>query len=522
MKPVRRLKLVTGRRALIRITESARRELEKLVFQRHPSREWGTFFKFGYRQTEWGLALSYVDALPPIGGDLDRRSGMVAFHTDYTERAVDALEEAPFGIGVIHSHPKGGAVSPSSLDDDMDEHFGTEMFYPFAPERPYASIILNKTSSGKLVFSGRVYYQGDWMPASAMLSAGERIERIPSQLSPWPNREESPHFQEILSRWLMVASMESVSSLKNATIGVIGCGGTGSPLIETLARAQVGGFVLVDPDRLSVSNLERVHGSMLVDIELDPPPYKVQLMARMIREINPDAEISLIAGNSLDDLAMSELLRCDLIVGCTDSYHGRVHLGDLATRYLVPCIDVGVLPEGSEGVITDQLIELTRHSPEDPCPYCLDKIDPGVLSTELMSPVEIQQAKKEAAEAEAAGVPGEAYWNGDVPQLPSVGYLTTCAGAMAAGYAENWLLGTAAMPHRRIQMDLGRQGLGVTHEDEVPLELCNCTKFRGHSDQGHLSITKPSHFARAIRVEELEQNRCLRSLIRRLLDWFKR
>lgn len=503
MKPVRRPKLVTGRRALFRITESARRELEQLVFRRHPAREWGTFVRFGFRRTEWGVSLSYVDSLPPEPGDLDHRSSVVCFRPDYIDRAVDWLEESPLGIGVVHSHPQGVGVYPSPSDDDMDLHFGTEMFLPYAPERPYASLIVNQNDGGSLSFSGRVYLDGEWLPVRDFHSSGEKLERFPSVLHPRPSRPIPEEAREILARWLMVADDEIVERLRGSTIGVIGCSGTGSPVVEALARAQIGGFVLIDPDRISLSNVERVHGSLLSDFKVAPHPFKVQLMARMIREVNPDAEISLIAGNSIDDLAMSELLRCDLIVGCTDSYHGRAHLGDLLSRYLVPCLDVGVLPSGESGRLIEQMIDLTRFSPEDPCPFCLGKIDQAALSDELLSPEEIEVARRAAADAQKRGDDGEAYWRGEPPQLPSVGYLTSGAGNMIAGYALNWLLGTAEMPHSRIQFDLGRPGLGLVFDDEEPSPACSCLRNRGFAEQGELSITKPDHFAAARRVSEL-------------------
>lgn len=188
MKPVRRPQLVTGRRALFRMTESARRELEKLVFQRHPDREWGTFFRFGFSRTDWGLALSYVSALAPEAGDLDRRSPVVGFQPDYIDRAVDWLGESNLGIGVVHSHPQGYGVTPSRLDDEMDQHFGTEMFLPYAPERPYASLIINRAPGGALAFSGRVFFEGEWVPVVDLRSSGKRLERTPSALNPPENR----------------------------------------------------------------------------------------------------------------------------------------------------------------------------------------------------------------------------------------------------------------------------------------------------------------------------------------------
>lgn len=503
MNNAARLELATNRRALFRITNSARRELEKLVFQRHPYREWGTFFRFGFRRTSWGLALTYVESLAPRPGDLDRHSGIVSFHPDYIDHAVDALEAGDLGLGVIHSHPSGIGVFPSSLDDDMDRHFGTEMFHPHAPDRPYASLIVNHTHpTGELSFSGRVYDCGEWFAVDSLYSAGRRLDRFSNALIPDDREHLNKRTAAILARWLRVVDPEKLNRLRNVVVAVIGCSGTGSPTIEALARAQIGELILIDPDRISLSNIERVHGSTLGHLDCTEPPFKVQIMAELIRSVNPDIKLTLIAGSSLDELSMDHLLRSDLIIGCTDSMNGRAHIGDLASRYLIPAIDVGVLPDGNDGRLSDQMIELTRLSPEDACPYCHGRIDPLALSAELMSESEVELAKKEAKEAIARGEPADAYWR-DVPQLPSVGYLTTCAGALVGGYALNWLLGTAEMPHSRFQFDVGARGFGFTPDENEPKSSCGCTKFKGHSDQGELSITRPRRYPAAQLAKEL-------------------
>ena len=45
------------------------------------------------------------------------------------------------------------------------------------------------------------------------------------------------------------------------TVGIVGCGGTGSAVAEQLARLGVRRFILTDPDTLSASNVTRVYGS---------------------------------------------------------------------------------------------------------------------------------------------------------------------------------------------------------------------------------------------------------------------
>src|SRR5690242_8898838 len=92
---------------LLRIAEADRKKLEALLFKRYPHREWGTFFRFGYHITAWGVHVTFVDALAPKPGDLKRDSGIVEFDAGYILRAQLELGQSEFGIGVVHSHPQG-------------------------------------------------------------------------------------------------------------------------------------------------------------------------------------------------------------------------------------------------------------------------------------------------------------------------------------------------------------------------------------------------------------------------------
>ena len=135
---------------------------------------------------------------------------------------------------------------------------------------------------------------------------------------------------EIMSRWEKLVGRNICDRLRNSVVGVIGCSGPGSPAVETLARAQIGGFVLVDEQRADLSNIERIHGSRITDVQNLEPPFKVKVMERMIREVNPGVNIAMFAGNVLDDIVLDELCRCDVLLGCTDTVHGRARLSDLA------------------------------------------------------------------------------------------------------------------------------------------------------------------------------------------------
>ncbi len=491
-----RIRLVGDERAaVVRVRSADRRQLEKHLFQRYPHREWGTFFRFGWSRTPWGVAISYVDGLWPQAGDLDRQTGMTTFRDQYTRRAFQAAAgNDRLAVGVVHSHPAGYATTPSVLDDDMDDYFSRELS-AFSGGAPYCSLIVERTGHTGLTFSGRVFDRGEWLPVVELFTVGARLERQTSALLGGHARFDSPG-PNTTERLASLMGQLSAERLRSATVGVIGCSGTGSPAIEVLARAGVGRFVLVDPERLSRSNLERMHGAFRRHLALSELPFKVDLMREMIAEINPAARVTAFVGNVLHVNVFHELLRCDLVLCCVDSYHGRVALSDLACHYLVPSIDVALNMDGNDGRVTEQVVDLTQFSPDLPCAFCRERVDPAELAQELMSEDERSVRQWEAERAAERGDDPDQYWRRRARQLHTVGYLTTAAGAMAAGYAEGWLTGTFEPPHPSFQFDIGRARLGCVVPPQARKPGCRCGSLLGWGDaaRSYRNVSLPTHW----------------------------
>ena len=487
------------KRCLFRIQETDRKNLERLIFQRYPAREWGTFFRFGFRRTSWGLVACFVSPERPLPGDLDRSSPITVFRSRYTLRAQHIVEDGPLAVGVIHSHPRNCATFASHTDDDMDGYFAEE-FCRCGKGKPYLSVIFSRGTDGSFRFTGRVFDQGEWYPVSELLTVGDQLQREQAQQSESEllvaqddvdSRPESltARLDELLGR---VASKRR----STAKVGIIGCSGTGSPAAHVLARSGVQDFVLVDPQCFGPSNLERMHGSRFEDALQKAPATKVELLGRLIREINPRARLTCIQGNILDEVVLDALLECDLLLGCTDSQHGRAALGDIAAHYLLSSIDVGVTMAAKEGKLKAQIVEICRHSPELPCPFCLGRIDANLLSFELMTEEDRSQRRQAAAAAKAEGIDGRAYWVGDPAPELTVGYLTTLAGSLAAGYAENLLIGAAEMPHQRFQFDVGLPRFGFNPVEKPRNPDCSCGRTIGYADQARAdrSVSRPAHW----------------------------
>lgn len=481
---------------IVRIRETDLERLEKHLFQRYPHREWGTFFRFGFRRTSWGIVICFVDGLWPRPGELDRQTALTTFHEDYSRHAFhESTNVDGLAIGVAHSHPVGCQVRPSELDDDMDGYFANELA-SFSGGRPYCSLIFERGDRG-LSFSGRIYDRGQWLPVISMISVGDTVRRWRSQLMPAELSVVESSIESPTARLQSLLGAPSARRLRDSTIGVVGNSGTGSPAILVLARAGVGNFVVVDPQRLSPSNLERLQGSQWQHLLRDPLPYKTELMRDMIHSINPNASVVPLVGNVLHANVMDYLLRCDFILGCTDSVHGRVALDELARHYLVPVIDVGVRMDGADGKLVEQLVNLSAYRPGLPCAFCRGSVDPYVMSYELMSEVERCEKEEQAADAAERGVEADQYWKGRPRQLHTVGYLTTTTGAMVAGYVEGALTGSFEMPHHEFQFDMGQTKFGFVAPMLERQSSCGCQSHLGWADAARVfkNVSIPAHWS---------------------------
>src|SRR5436190_1603238 len=89
--------------------------------------------------------------------------------------------------------------------------------------------------------------------------------------------------------------------------------------------------------------------------------------------------------------ALAALARADVIVGCVDNLHARADLQELAWRFLIPYVDVGVNiraikepePYGPRVAIGGNVLTLV---PGGFCMWCCGFISKEKLATELRGP----------------------------------------------------------------------------------------------------------------------------------------
>ncbi|MCQ2567212.1 MAG: tRNA threonylcarbamoyladenosine dehydratase [Mogibacterium sp.] len=94
------------------------------------------------------------------------------------------------------------------------------------------------------------------------------------------------------TRTIQMIGEDGVERLKAATVLIVGVGGVGSYAAEAIARSGVGRIILVDGDDVAVSNLNR----QLVALTSTIGRNKAEVMAERIRDIDPECEVTAIAG----------------------------------------------------------------------------------------------------------------------------------------------------------------------------------------------------------------------------------
>jgi molybdopterin-synthase adenylyltransferase len=199
---------------------------------------------------------------------------------------------------------------------------------------------------------------------------------------------------------------KSEQDLKRAKVGIIGLGGGGSHVVQQLAHVGVGNYVLVDPDIIDETNLNRLVGGTLEDVKRRT--LKVDIAERVIRAVVADANIS--AHPTQWQEVSKELQTCDVLIGCLDVVAAKDQLDKFCQRFLIPYIDIGmdVHKLGAAFLISGQVVLIT---PGSPCLRCM-----GLVTEEALA--------QEARNYGAAGGKPQVVWPNGLLASTAVGLFT--------------------------------------------------------------------------------------------------
>jgi hypothetical protein len=298
------------------------------------------------------------------------------------------------GIVVFHAHDHHGTTR-LSRDDEQSAMRLLPFFQRRVPARPHASIVLSRDDA-----AGLFVYPGQDHPARREV----RVRWYGQSILNWPARPAT-HLQSArFQRQELIIGAEGQDTLAMSSIAVVGLGGGGSHVVQQLAHLGIGTLILIDHDHATPDNQHRLIGMTRLDGLLRR--RKTSIQRRQVRRINPDTRVTLIHERLPMPATIDALKRADVIIGCVDNLDARADLQQLASRYLIPYIDIGlkarpVTPSSAEEARVAIGGNIATYRPGGPCLWCT-----GILSDETLTADRCHPERTYATTTD--GRPGEA------------------------------------------------------------------------------------------------------------------
>jgi len=120
-----------------------------------------------------------------------------------------------------------------------------------------------------------------------------------------------------------------------AKVMVVGAGALGNEVLKNLALMNVGYILIVDYDTIEYHNLCR---SVLFR-ESDISETKVEVAAKMVKQINPKVKVMTINGKIPYHVGLGVLRRMDVAIGCLDSRYARYSLNRMCYKVRKTWVD---------------------------------------------------------------------------------------------------------------------------------------------------------------------------------------
>lgn len=140
--------------------------------------------------------------------------------------------------------------------------------------------------------------------------------------------------EDMFSRTELLIGKENIEKLQNSKVAVFGIGGVGSYVVEGLARAGIGNFILVDSDDVSISNLNR----QIIATTKTIGKSKVEVAKDRILEINPNANVTIYKEFYKPDNRVPFENDISYIVDAIDTVTAKIDLIEEAERLKIPII----------------------------------------------------------------------------------------------------------------------------------------------------------------------------------------
>ena len=169
--------------------------------------------------------------------------------------------------------------------------------------------------------------------------------------------------EERFSRTAALIGDDGLDKLNKAKVLLLGVGGVGGYVAESLVRSGIGNLTIVDGDTVALSNFNRQ--IVATDLSLDRP--KAEVAALRARSINPAAVVTPInAFWTADDVKNADLTSYDYVIDVIDTVTTKLAL-------IRECLDRGVKIiscMGTGNKLQPEKMRVARLKDTVNCPLC--------------------------------------------------------------------------------------------------------------------------------------------------------
>ena len=184
------------------------------------------------------------------------------------------------------------------------------------------------------------------------------------------------------SRQIMLPQVDVAGQEKllSSRVLIIGMGGLGSPVAMYLAAAGVGQLVLVDHDRVDLSNLQR----QILHRHEDIGRPKIASAAETLMQLNPQLQITTLDHKLSEDELRETARNVDVVVDATDNFEIRFALNRV-------CVETGTPLVSGAAIRMEGQVSVFMNQPGSPCYRCLyreeGELDASCSENGVLAPV---------------------------------------------------------------------------------------------------------------------------------------
>lgn len=141
--------------------------------------------------------------------------------------------------------------------------------------------------------------------------------------------------REEFQRLEILVGKEKMNMLAQKKVAVFGLGGVGGFAAEALARSGIGNLVLIDYDRVDITNINRQLAALWSTIGKD----KTEVWAERIYDINPEISLDIIQDQYTEKNWTKFFAKdLDYIIDAIDMVRSKLHLIIKAKEQNIPII----------------------------------------------------------------------------------------------------------------------------------------------------------------------------------------